>query len=113
MRLNPHLYFDGQCEAAFKLYAECLGGEITMRLTWGESPLASTLLGFDDKVLHATLKVGDGVLTGADVPRCAVGRGRERSRWNCRETRRVPAPRTTRPSRRAACVSGSDSRGGA
>ena len=28
MQLNPYLVFNGQCEAAFKFYAECLGGRI-------------------------------------------------------------------------------------
>jgi uncharacterized glyoxalase superfamily protein PhnB len=26
MQLNPHLAFNGQCEAAFKFYEKCLGG---------------------------------------------------------------------------------------
>jgi hypothetical protein len=34
MRLNPHLQFDGQCEAAFKLYEQCLGGKIVMMMTY-------------------------------------------------------------------------------
>jgi len=25
MSLNPYLYFDGQCEEAFKFYENCLG----------------------------------------------------------------------------------------
>jgi PhnB protein len=68
MRINTHLSFNGQCEAAFKLYAECLSGEITMMLTYGGSPLAATAPELGDKILHATLKLGDYVLTGADVP---------------------------------------------
>jgi uncharacterized glyoxalase superfamily protein PhnB len=34
------LSFDGQCEAAFRFYERCLGGKITMLLTWGDSPMA-------------------------------------------------------------------------
>jgi PhnB protein len=43
MDLNPciNLSFDGQCEAAFKLYERCLNGTITFMLTWGESPMAA------------------------------------------------------------------------
>ena len=26
MQLNPYLFFNGDCEAAFKFYEECLGG---------------------------------------------------------------------------------------
>jgi len=28
MQLNPYLFFDGQCEAAFKFYEQCHGGKI-------------------------------------------------------------------------------------
>ncbi len=27
MQLNPYLFFNGDCEAAFKFYEECLGAE--------------------------------------------------------------------------------------
>ena len=40
MQLSPHLSFNGQCEAAFKLYQECLGGTMQFKMTWGESPMA-------------------------------------------------------------------------
>jgi PhnB protein len=68
MRLNPHLAFNGQCEAAFRLYEKLFAGEITLLLTYGSSPITSTAPGMEDKILHATLKIGDQVLTGADVP---------------------------------------------
>ena len=68
MRLITHLSFDGTCEAAFRLYEQCLGAEITFLLKCGDSPMASTLPGMEDKVLHATLKVGDQVITGVDTP---------------------------------------------
>ena len=69
MRINPYLSFNGDCEAAFRLYEKVLGGRITMMMTFGESPMASEvpperrLL-----ILHTTLAVGDSLLQGADVP---------------------------------------------
>src|SRR3981081_1601738 len=33
MQLNPHLHFNGQCEAAFKFYEKCLGGKIEAMMT--------------------------------------------------------------------------------
>jgi PhnB protein len=64
-----NLSFDGHCEDAFRFYERCLGGTITMLLTWGESPMAgSAPPEWGGKILHATLKIGDVVLTGADVP---------------------------------------------
>ena len=40
MRWNPHLTFNGQCEAAFKFYEKCLGGTIDMMMSYGDSPMA-------------------------------------------------------------------------
>ena len=69
MRLNPYLIFNGQCEAAFKFYEKCLGGKIEMMMTHGDSPLAEqTPPGWRKKILHATLTVGDHVLSGGDAP---------------------------------------------
>ena len=68
MKWNPHLTFDGQCEAAFRFYEKCLGGKITLLLTYGESPLAEqTPPDWRKKIIHATFAFGDQVLTGADV----------------------------------------------
>ncbi len=67
MRLNPNLSFGGQCEAAFKFYERCLGGKIVFMLTYGNSPMAEQVPpGWREKILHATLEVGDNVLMGAD-----------------------------------------------
>jgi len=68
MRLNPHLSFDGQCEAAFGFYEKCLGGKIHLMLTYEDSPLAQqTPRAWGKNILHATLAFGEQVLTGADV----------------------------------------------
>ncbi len=68
MKLNPHLVFSGQCEEAFKFYERCLDARIGFILTWGDSPLANQVPPeWGGKVLHATLLVGDTLLTGVDV----------------------------------------------
>jgi PhnB protein len=68
MKLNPHLVFNGQCEAAFKFYEQCFGGKIVTMLTWASSPVASQAPpGHSEKLLHASLAVGDNVLAGADA----------------------------------------------
>jgi len=69
MKINPYLAFDGQCKAAFEFYAKCLGGEIQMMMTNGESPMAAqTAPEHRDRVMHTSLKVGDEILAGADAP---------------------------------------------
>ena len=67
MRLSPNLAFGGQCEAAFKFYEQCFGGKIVFMLTYGKSPMAEQVLPRRrEKILHATLTVGDNVLMGSD-----------------------------------------------
>jgi PhnB protein len=69
MRINPHLCFDGQCEAAFRTYEKLLGGEIKTMLTYGASPMADQFPAYlQDRIIHATLQVVDQELAGADVP---------------------------------------------
>jgi PhnB protein len=70
MRTEPRisLAFNGDCDAAFALYQECLGGTVTFRLTWGDSPLAEGApADWRDKILHATFAVGSTAFSGADV----------------------------------------------
>jgi PhnB protein len=69
MRIEPRisLVFDGECDAAFTLYQRCLGAE-TYRLTWGESAMADQAPSeWRDKILHATLTVGETTLSGGDI----------------------------------------------
>ena len=69
MRINPYLTFDGQCRAAFELYARVLGGKIEMMMTHADSPMADRApAGWRDKIMHARLVVGDQVLMGSDSP---------------------------------------------
>jgi PhnB protein len=70
MHIEPRisLVFNGDCDAAFALYARCLGGVVTFRLTWGDSPMAAQAPdGWRDKILHATLTVGGTAFSGGDV----------------------------------------------
>jgi PhnB protein len=69
MQLNPYLNFNGQCEMAFRFYEQCLGGKIEATMTYGESPMAEqTPPQWRNKIMHASLIVGDKVLMGADSP---------------------------------------------
>lgn len=69
MKIFPYLNFPGTCAEAFKFYAETLGGEITFMQTHGDSPMKD-MVGADwqDKIMHATLMVGDQEIAGSDAP---------------------------------------------
>jgi PhnB protein len=69
MQLSPHLHFNGQCEAAFKFYEQCLGGKIVTMLTYAATPAADQAPpAWRNKIIHATLSVGGQDLTGCDAP---------------------------------------------
>ena len=68
MQLNPYLAFNGQCEAAFKFYERCLGGKIECMMTYDSRPAEYPVPPeWNKRILHATLRVGDQVLMGADA----------------------------------------------
>jgi PhnB protein len=69
MQLNPYLTFDGRCEAAFKFYEKVLGGKIEAMMTYGSSPMAEqTPWEWRNKVMHASMTVGDKMLMASDAP---------------------------------------------
>jgi PhnB protein len=69
MQLNPYLLFNGQCEAAFKFYEQCLGGKIDAMHTHEGSPMANHMPSeWGKKILHARLVAGGQILMGSDVP---------------------------------------------
>ena len=69
MDVNIYLSFDGRCAEAFDFYARVLGGTIESKHTWGETPQAGDMPpDYQDKIMHAQLRVGDKLIMGADAP---------------------------------------------
>ena len=67
MQLYPHLTFNGQCEAAFKFYADCLHGQTTFMMTYENTPTEMQAPpNWRTKVSHATFAVGDCMFSGSD-----------------------------------------------
>jgi PhnB protein len=66
----PYLGFNGTCREAFSFYADLFGGAIEAMLTHGEMPDADNHVDAADraKIMHAALRVGDGLLYGGDAP---------------------------------------------
>jgi predicted 3-demethylubiquinone-9 3-methyltransferase (glyoxalase superfamily) len=71
MQLITHVNFNGNCEVAFKFYAEVLGGKVTFMMKQGESPMGDKVPAeMKDKIMHATLEVpGGGVLMEGTIRR--------------------------------------------
>ena len=68
MQVNPYLSFKGDCEAAFKLYEQCLGARVGTIYRYEGTPLADQVpADWHDKVMHGSVTFGDQVLMGGDV----------------------------------------------
>ncbi|MGE8498652.1 MAG: VOC family protein [Pseudomonas sp.] len=66
MKLNPYLIFDGQAEAAFTFYAQCLGGTLEL-MRFGESPARDDVPAeFHDRIMHACLTLDGQMLMASD-----------------------------------------------
>lgn len=69
MNIQPYLTFTGNCEEAFRVYAEVLGGTVETTHRYGGSPMAAQAPeGWADKVMHTALRIGDEMLLGCDAP---------------------------------------------
>jgi PhnB protein len=67
MRLDIYVNYRGNCEEAFRFYAQHLDGKVTGIVRHGEMPNPATPANWKDKVLHARIEIGGTVLMGADV----------------------------------------------
>src|ERR1700675_524339 len=69
MQLNPYLFFNGQCEAAFKFYAKILGGKIEAMMPHEGTPAAEHVPAeWRGKIMHARINIGAAVLMASDAP---------------------------------------------
>ena len=69
MQFNPYLYFNGDCEEAFKFYEQLLGGKIEALFRHEGSPAASHVPPeWGQKILHARMTIGQTVLMASDAP---------------------------------------------
>jgi PhnB protein len=69
-RLQPYLFFGGRCEEAVKFYERVLGAKVEMMMNFSDSPdkppPGMIAPGFEKKVMHASLRIGDDVLMCSD-----------------------------------------------
>jgi PhnB protein len=69
MQLNPYLFFNGQCEAAFKFYEQLLGGKIVAMMTHAGTPAENQVPAeWRAKIIHARMLIGNQLLMGSDAP---------------------------------------------
>jgi len=70
MQVQPYLFFNGQCEEALEFYKGAIGAKVEMLMRFRDSPdtpqPGTCPPGFDDKVMHAELRIGDTVVMASD-----------------------------------------------
>jgi PhnB protein len=65
--VQPYLFFDGRCEEAIEFYRRALAAEVTTLMRFKDSPDASMCVpGAENKVMHASLRIGDTTLMASD-----------------------------------------------
>src|SRR6185312_10112357 len=69
MPIQPYLFFEGRAEEAIEFYRKALGAQVEMLMRYKDSPEqqpkgAKTPPG--DKVMHASLRIGDAQLMASD-----------------------------------------------
>lgn len=71
MQAQPYLFFEGRCEEAIAFYRQALGAELLMLMRYGENPGGTAKcpdgsIPPADKVMHASLQIGQTQLMASD-----------------------------------------------
>lgn len=74
MQVQPYLFFDGRCEEALEFYKKALGAKVEMLMRFKENPDmgkdagpgCGPPAGSGEKVMHASLKIGDTAIMASD-----------------------------------------------
>ena len=70
MQVEPYLFFEGRCEEALEFYRKALGAEVVMVMRYKDSPEppppGKLPPGSENKVMHATLRIGGTVVMVSD-----------------------------------------------
>ena len=69
MQINPYVFYDSNCEAAFKFYEKVLGGKIEMLLRNEEAPADMPSPPERKKnIMHARMSIDGQILMASDAP---------------------------------------------
>lgn len=69
MKIEPYVFFNGRCEAAIDFYRRAFGADEVFLMRYKESPAPPPMPlppGWEDKVMHASLKIGEMQLMASD-----------------------------------------------
>lgn len=68
LAVQPYLFFGGRCEEALEFYRTAVGAEVQMLMRFKESPEPPPGLPdcFEEKVMHASVRIGATILMASD-----------------------------------------------
>lgn len=69
MKIQPYLFFQGRCDEALDLYKAVFDADLTLLMRYRESPEAPPMPlppGWEEKVMHAEIRIGETVLMASD-----------------------------------------------
>jgi PhnB protein len=68
--VQSYLFFGGRCEEALEFYRTAVGAHVDMIMRFNENPepppLGAFPPGFENKVMHATFRIGESTLMASD-----------------------------------------------
>lgn len=68
--VQPYLFFSGRCEEALDFYRTAIGAQVDMLMHYKDSPEPQPpgmlAPGFEDKVMHASFRIGGTTLMASD-----------------------------------------------
>ncbi|MGQ0844987.1 MAG: VOC family protein [Sporichthyaceae bacterium] len=67
MSFHAYLFFSGTCRDAFTRYHEIFGGDLQL-MPMSDAPAEDAVPAAGDLIMHASLRVGGGLLMGSDDP---------------------------------------------
>lgn len=78
MLVQPYLFLDGRCEEAIEFYRSALGAQVDMLMRFKDNPdlkdhqdtqdssACMSPPGADDKIMHASFRIGDSTIMASD-----------------------------------------------
>ena len=67
-KLNPYLNFNGTAAKAIKLYETALGAKVENVMPWTDMPGQPPAPDAKDRLMHAVLRIGEGLVMLSDSP---------------------------------------------
>ena len=68
-KLDPYLFFDGNCAEALRFYQKTLGGMLEAMMSYAESPVPEQCPpGSKDRIMHACIDLNGQLLMASDCP---------------------------------------------